>query len=73
MNLQNFTNELQATLDENEFLKSRLERTEMYLKKLLIDNNGELKVIPFKNTKERASMKNYQIAFGVSSIILVEL
>ena len=71
MNLQDFATELQLTLDENTALKQRIERTEIYLKKLLIDNGGKIEIKPFENKEKREELKNYKIAFGITTIELI--
>lgn len=71
MNLQDFTTELQLTLDENTALKQQIERTEIYLKKLLLDSGGKIEIKPFENKEERLKMKDYTIAFGITTIELI--
>lgn len=71
MNLQDFTTELQLTLDENTALKQQIERMEIYLKKLLLDSGGKIEIKPFENKEERLKMKDYTIAFGITTIELI--
>ena len=71
MNLQDFTTELQLTLDENITLKQKIERYEIYFKKLLLDSGGKIEVRPFKDKEERLKMKDYNIAFGITTIELI--
>ncbi len=72
MNLQNFTTELQLTLDENISLKKQLDRYEIYIKKLAFDNGEILNIKPFKNSEEREQLNaNYNLAFGITTIELV--
>lgn len=71
MNLQDFTTELQLTLDENISLKQKIERYEIYFKKLLLDSGGKIEVRPFKDKEERLKMKDYNIAFGITTIELI--
>ena len=71
MNLQDFTTELQLTLDENISLKQKIERYEIYFKKLLLDSGGKIEVKPFKDKEERLKMKEYNIALGITTIELI--
>ena len=71
MNLQDFTTELQLTLDENTELKQKVERMEMYFKKLLLDNGGKLEIKPFESKEKREQIKNYEIAYGITTIELI--
>lgn len=71
MSLQDFTTELQLTLDENISLKQKIERYEIYFKKLLLDSGGKIEVRPFKDKEERLKMKDYNIAFGITTIELI--
>lgn len=71
MNLQDFTTELQLTIDENISLKQKIERYEIYFKKLLLDSGGKIEVKPFKDKEERLKMKEYNIAFGITTIELI--
>ncbi len=71
MTLQDFTTELQLTLDENLTLKQKIERYEVYFKKLLLDNGGTLEVKPFKDKEERLKLSDYNIAFGITTIELI--
>ncbi len=71
MNLQDFATELQLTLDENEALKERLARMEIYLKKFLLDNGGIIKIEPFESIEKREELKKLRIALGVTTIELI--
>lgn len=71
MNLQNFATDLQSVLNENKELKQRIDCTELYLKKLLLDNSGEIKIKPFENTEEREAAKKLEIEYGITTLELI--
>ena len=73
MSLQDFATELQAVLNENKELKQRIARTELYIKKLLLDNGGEIKINPFENTEEREVVKKLEIGYGITTLELIKL
>lgn len=71
MNLQDFATQLQVALDENVALKQQIERTEIYLKKLLLDSGGKIEIKPFESKEKREELTNYKIAFGITTIELI--
>ena len=73
MKLEDFANELNQTLKENADLKEKINRYEIYIKKLAFDNGGILKIIPFENNNQRQKLKDeYALALGISSIELIK-
>lgn len=73
MILQEFSFELQDVLKHNEMLQTKLDRYEIYIKKLTFDNGGILNIKPFENSEEREQLKaNYDLAFGITTIELIK-
>ena len=73
MILQEFSFELQDVLKHNEMLQTKLDRYEIYIKKLTFDNGGILNIKPFENREEREQLKaNYDLAFGITTIELIK-
>ena len=73
MNIQDFTTELQLTLDQNTSLKKQVERYEIYIKKLAFDSGGIINIEPFKSGEHRELLReDYDLAFGVTTIELVK-
>jgi len=73
MELQTFIGELQAILKENESLKEQIKRYEIYIKKLVFDNNGIIKIKPFETSEAKRELEsNYELGFGITSIHLIQ-